>query len=96
MRGPFSIIERPLLTEKSMDLSHSGKYTFRVSRDANKIEIREAVHKIFNVDVVKVNTLNVKGKKKRVGRFPQGKTSDWKKAIVTLKSGQTITMFEGL
>jgi large subunit ribosomal protein L23 len=96
MKDPFSIIERPLLTEKSMDMSHSGKYTFRVSRDANKIEIREAVNKIFNVEVVKVNTLTVKGKKKRVGRFPQGKTSDWKKAIVTLKTGQTITMFEGL
>jgi large subunit ribosomal protein L23 len=96
MRDPFSIIERPLLTEKSMDMSHSGKYTFRVAKDANKIEIREAVNKIFNVSVVKVNTLNVKGKKKRVGRFPQGKTSDWKKAIVTLKTGQTITMFEGL
>ena len=96
MRDPFSVIERPLLTEKSMDMSHSGKYTFRVSKDANKIEIREAVSKIFNVQVVKVNTLTVKGKKKRVGRFPEGKTSDWKKAIVTLKAGQTITMFEGL
>ena len=62
--------------------------------EANKIEIREAVSKIFNVEVVKVNTLNVKGKKKRVGRFPQGKTSDWKKAIVTLKEGQKIDVAE--
>ena len=96
MRDPFTIIERPLLTEKSMDLSHSGKYTFRVAKDANKIEIRDAVHRIFKVDVVKVNTLNVRGKKRRMGRFKEGKTTDWKKAIVTLKTGQSITMFEGL
>ena len=96
MRDPFTIIERPLLTEKSMDLSHHGKYTFRVAKDANKVEIRDAVHRIFKVDVVKVNTLNIKGKKRRVGRFKEGRTSDWKKAIVTLKDGQTITMFEGL
>jgi large subunit ribosomal protein L23 len=96
MRDPFTIIERPLLTEKSMDQSHHGKYTFRVSKDANKVEIRDAVHRIFKVDVVKVNTLNVKGKKRRVGRYKEGHTADWKKAIVTLKAGQTITMFEGL
>ena len=96
MKDPFQIIERPLLTEKSMDLSHQGKYTFRVNKDANKIEIADAVEAIFKVNVVKVNTLIVKGKKRRVGRFPEGKTSDWKKAIVTLKPGQTITMFEGL
>ena len=96
MKDPYQIIERPLLTEKSMDLSHEGKYTFRVSRTANKIEITEAVQKIFKVNVVKVNTMTVKGKKRRVGRFPEGKTSDWKKAIVTLQEGQTITMFEGL
>lgn len=97
MRDPFTIIERPLLTEKSMDQSHHGKYTFRVARDANKIEIAQAIEKIFpNVNVVKVNTLMVRGKKRRVGRFPQGRTSDWKKAIVTLAAGQTITLFEGL
>ena len=96
MKDPFQIIERPLLTEKSMDLSHYGKYTFRVDKDANKIEIADAVEAIFKVTVVKVNTLTVKGKKKRVGRFPQGKTSDWKKAVVTLKTGQSITLFEGL
>ncbi len=96
MRDPFQIIERPLLTEKSMDLSHHGKYTFRVSKDANKIEIADAVEQIFKVNVVKVNTMNVRGKKRRVGRFPEGRTSDWKKAIVTLRAGQTITLFEGL
>jgi large subunit ribosomal protein L23 len=96
MKDPYQIIERPLLTEKSMDLSHTGKYTFRVALDANKIEIAEAVEQIFKVEVLKVNTLRVRGKKRRVGRFPEGRTSDWKKAIVTLKPGQTITMFEGL
>jgi large subunit ribosomal protein L23 len=96
MRDPYQIIERPLLTEKSMDLSHVGKYTFRVAKDANKIEIGEAIAAIFKVEVDKVNTLNVKGKKKRVGRFPEGKTSNWKKAVVTLKPGHSITLFEGL
>ncbi|NLI00934.1 MAG: 50S ribosomal protein L23 [Chthonomonadales bacterium] len=96
MRDPYQIIERPLLTEKSMDQSHVGKYTFRVALDANKIEIADAVQRIFKVEVLKVNTLRVRGKKRRVGRFPEGRTSDWKKAIVTLKPGHTITMFEGL
>jgi large subunit ribosomal protein L23 len=96
MKDPYQIIERPLLTEKSMDQSHTGKYTFRVALDANKIEIAQAVERIFKVDVVKVNTLRVRGKKRRMGRMPEGRTSDWKKAIVTLKQGQAITMFEGL
>lgn len=96
MRDPYQIIERPLLTEKAMDLSAAGKYTFRVNKDANKIEIADAVQRIFNVHVMKVNTISVKGKKKRVGRFPEGKTKDWKKAIVTLADGQSITLFEGL
>lgn len=96
MKDPYEIIIRPLLTEKSMDQSHAGKYTFRVAMDANKIEIAQAVEKIFNVQVAKVNTMRVRGKKRRVGRLPEGRTSDWKKAIVTLKPGQSITMFEGL
>jgi large subunit ribosomal protein L23 len=96
MKDPYLVIERPLLTEKSMDQSHGGKYTFRVALDANKIEIASAIHQIFRVDVVKVNTMRVRGKPRRVGRYPEGRTSDWKKAIVTLKAGQSITMFEGL
>jgi large subunit ribosomal protein L23 len=96
MRDPYQIIERPLLTEKAMDMSQFGKYTFKVSKEANKIEIADAVQRIFSVHVTKVNTVNVKGKKKRVGQFPQGKTKDWKKAIVTLADGQSITLFEGL
>lgn len=96
MKDPYQIIIRPLLTEKSMDMSHAGKYSFRVADDANKIEIAQAVEKIFKVQVLKVNTMRVRGKKRRVGRMPEGRTSDWKKAIVTLKPGFTITMFEGL
>jgi len=96
MRDPYQVIERPLLTEKSMDQSHHGKYTFRVLQDANKIEIAEAIEKMYKVKVMKVNTLTVRGKPRRVGRFPQGRTSDWKKAIVTLAPGQTIQLFEGL
>ncbi len=96
MKDPYQIIQRPLLTEKSMDQSHYGKYTFRVATDANKIEIRQAIERVYNVNVVKVNTMMVRGKKRRVGRFPEGRTSDWKKAIVTLAPGQTIQVFEGL
>jgi large subunit ribosomal protein L23 len=96
MKDAYQIIERPLLTEKSMDQSALNKYTFRVAKDANKIEIADAIEQIFQVKVTKVNTLTVKGKKKRVGRFPQGKTADWKKAVVTVADGQTITLFEGI
>ena len=95
MKAPQDIVIRPIITERSMKGIGAGKYTFEVAKDANKIEIAEAVHKIFSVDVTKVNTLRVKGKAKRVGRFPEGKTPDWKKAYVTLKPGQRIDIFEG-
>ncbi len=96
MKDPYQIIVRPILSEKSMDMSHEGKYTFRVAKNSNKLEIADAVEKIFKVKVKKVNTLNVKGKTRRVGKYPEGRTSDWKKAIVTLAPGQSITLFEGL
>ena len=96
MKNPYEIIERPLVTEKSMAAAGHGKYTFRVSRNANKIEIAEAVEQVFNVKVEKVNTLSVKGKKKRLGRYPEGRTPDWKKAIVTLKAGSKIELIEGM
>ncbi len=99
MRDPYQIVERPMLTEKSMDLGAVGKYTFKVSKDSNKIEIALAIETIFKLEpgsVQAVNTVSVKGKKKRVGRFPEGTTPDWKKAIVTLKPGVSITLFEGL
>jgi large subunit ribosomal protein L23 len=73
-----------------------NKYTFEVATDSNKIEIGQAVEKIFNVTVLKVNTLTVKGKKKRVGRHPAGMTPDRKKAVVTIAPGQRIEIFEGM
>ncbi len=94
MRDPYSIVKRPLITEKGMGIAAMGKYAFEVDPKANKIEIAEAVHTIFGVDVVKVNTLNVKPKLKRYGRF-EGKTGGMKKAYVTLKPGQRIQIFEG-
>ncbi len=95
MKDPYQIIERPIMTEKSIAGADQRKYTFRVNRHANKIEIARAVEQIFNVKVQDVNTINVKGKKRRLGRYPEGKTPDWKKAIVTLKPGYKIEIFEG-
>ena len=70
---------------------------FEVARDANKIEIKKAVEEIFDVEVDKVTTLNMKGKKKRTGRYPEGSRRDWKKAVVKLTDGsKTIEFFEGL
>lgn len=90
------IIIRPVITEKSMIGISSKRYTFRVAMDANKIEIAKAVEVLFGVKVAKVNTLHVKGRAKRVGRN-SGYTSNWKKAIVTLKpESKTIEFFEGM
>ena len=77
------IIVRPVVTEKSNDELQQGKYTFEVNRKATKVDIAKAVEKLFEVKVLKVNTMNVKGKEKRVG-VHQGKTKAWKKAIVTI------------
>ena len=87
------IIIRPLITEKSTALMAEGKYVFEVAKAANKIEIAKAVSAIFKVTVADVNTINVEGKKKRMGRFV-GKRSDFKKAIVKLAAGETIEFFE--
>jgi large subunit ribosomal protein L23 len=108
MRSPESIIKRPLLTEKGTRLKDSGgqgdemdpetvksQLLFEVARDANKVEIRAAVEKLWNVDVVAVRTAIVRGKEKRMGRFV-GKRSNWKKAIVTIAAGQTVEFFEGV
>ncbi len=90
MKNPNDIILSPVLTEKSSDMSQEhNKYSFKVSRDSNKKEIGAAVQELFKVKVEKVNTVSMRGKKKRV-RFREGKTPDWKKAIVTLKEGQKI------
>ena len=77
------IIIAPVVTEKSNDMLQEGKYTFKVNKNATKVEIAYAVEKLFEVKVLNVNTISVKGKAKRVG-YHQGMTSDWKKAIVTI------------
>ena len=86
------ILIRPLVTEHSTDLMQDGKFVFVVDKRANKIQIAQAVKEIFNVDVIAVNTINVKGKTKRRGRTV-GKTAAYKKAIVKLEAGQTIEFF---
>ena len=92
MKAAQDIIIKPIITEHSMEALASGKYTFKVAKDANKIEIAKAVEEIFDVKVLKVNTVNVKSKKKRM-RNIEGKTRTWKKAIVTLAEGDTIEVF---
>jgi large subunit ribosomal protein L23 len=88
-------VRRPLITEKGTLLKEqTNQVIFEVDRRANKVEIRQAVEKIFKVKVLSVHTLNVDGKKKRVGRI-LGRRSDWKKAYVTLAPGQTVEFFEG-
>jgi large subunit ribosomal protein L23 len=108
MRSPQIIIKRPLLTEKGTRLRETGghanppppeelsqKLMFEVARDANKVEIRDAVKRLFNVEVIDVRTQMVRGKEKRIGQF-MGVKPYWKKAIVTLKAGQTVEFFEGV
>lgn len=85
------IVKRPLVTEKSVDNAGLHKYTFEVDHRANKIQIRKAVEEIFKVRVRKVNTMNFKGKRRAFGRNI-GQTSDWKKAIVTLREGEKIEL----
>ena len=80
---PEDIIIRPIITEESNEGIQEGKYTFKVNKKATKIDIANAVEKLFEVKVLKVNTISVKGKEKRVGAH-KGMTSDWKKAIVTI------------
>ena len=97
MRTAYDIVLRPIITEQSTEHVDIKKYVFEVARDANKIEIKEAVEDIFDVEVIKVTTINMKGKKKRVGRYPEGNRSDWKKAVVKLSDdSKTIEFFEGL
>ena len=86
------ILIRPLISERSTDLMQEGKFVFVVDKCANKIQIAQAVEEIFKVDVLAVNTVNVKGKTKRRGRTV-GKTNSYKKAIVKLEAGQTNELF---
>jgi len=94
MRDPRDVILKPVVSEKSYGLLDAGVYTFVVHPDANKTEIRQAVESIFNVEVTNVNTLNRKGKRKRRKQF-YGTRPDTKRAIVTLKAGDRIDLFEG-
>lgn len=92
----YHIIKRPLITEKGMRSTEDHNIVvFQVDRHANKVLIRQAVESLFQVKVLEVNTLNVRGKKKRV-RMREGKKPDWKKAYVTLREGDSITFFEGV
>ena len=109
MRAPQTIIKRPLLTEKGTRLRETGgqpfapeegqeletKVLFEVAKDANKVEIRDAVERLFKVTVLDVRTQIVRGKLRRIGRFA-GRRPHWKKAIVTLKAGDSIEFFEGV
>ncbi len=90
------IIIAPVITEKATLALAGKKYTFRVAKSANKIEIGKAIEELFGVDVKKVNIINMKGQKRRMGRY-EGYTSDWKKAIVTLTAdSKTIEFFDGM
>ena len=97
MKTAYDIIKRPVITEQSMAQTEIKRYTFEVDKDANKIEIAKAVEEIFGVKVAKVNTINMYGKEKRVGRYPAGRRPARKKAMVTLTAdSKTIEFFEGM
>ncbi len=89
MRHYADVIIAPVITEKSMANRQNNVYTFKVAKDATKTEIKRAIEEAFKVEVLNVNTLNTKSKRRRVGRYT-GKTKTYKKAIVTLKSGSSI------
>ncbi len=93
MKSHYDIIICPVITEKSTILQENeNKYTFKVDSKANKIEIKKSIEGLFDVDVVSINTTNVRGKKRRVRYRKEGFTSSWKKAVVTLKEGQSINL----
>ena len=91
----FEVLRKPVVTEKSTMLQEAGRYVFEVAPSATKHEIRRAVEEAFGVKVIRVGTMNVRGKTKRFGPRPVVKRS-WKKAIVTLAPGDNITIFEGV
>lgn len=96
MRNLHSIIVRPLVTEKSTEkLEREGAYSFVVDKDANKVEIARAIESLFNVKVSDVRTMQYRGKERRMGRYI-GRRAAWKKAIVKLREGDTIEIFEGV
>jgi len=93
--SPRDVLIRPLITEKSHEAMERGTYTFEVHPQATKADIHNAVEEIFKVRVVKVNTVNMKGKPRRLG-VQTGRTSSWKKAMVTLAPGERIQALEGI
>ncbi len=95
MRNYCDVLVKPMISEKTIGMIEQNKYTFIVAKDANKIEIAHAVEQAFKVKVVDVTTRIVKGKVKSMGRYT-GKRSDVKKAVVTLREGDSIEMFSGL
>lgn len=96
MKEPHKVIFKPLVTEKStLTKEQNNQVAFEVDRKANKVEIRQAVEKSFGVKVLSVQTMNMEGKKKRMGRF-LGRRAHWKKAIVKLAPGEHIDFFEGV
>ncbi len=97
MRSAYDILIRPVISEQSMEQNDIKKYVFEVAKDANKIEIAKAVEEAFGVEVEKVTTLHVRGREKRVGANPKGRTASWKKAVVRLTpKSKTIEFFEGM
>jgi len=91
----FDVLREPKLTEKTLSLKEEvNQFAFSVDPKANKIQIKESIEKSFKVSVLKIRTMNVRGDKKRLGRH-EGRKSRWKKALVTLKEGETIEFFEG-
>ncbi len=97
MTTAYDIIRKPIITEQSMEATDDKKYVFEVAVSANKTEIKKAIEEIFGVKVEKVNTLRMQGKKKRTGRYPEGRRANWKKAMVKLTAdSKTIEFFEGM
>ena len=91
----YDVLRAPRMSEKTLTLKEEvNQFAFEVDPRANKIQIKESVEKSFKVSVLKVRTINVRGKKKRLGRT-EGRKSSWKKALVTLKAGESIEYFEG-
>ena len=91
----YEVLRRPLITEKNTSLQAQGKYVFKVANNANKQQVKQAVEMAFKVNVTAVNVMTVPGKKKRMGKH-EVQNPSWKKAIVTLKPGDKIELFEGV
>ena len=97
MKTAYDIVLRPVITEQSMEATELKKYVFMVAKNATKTEIKAAVSEIFGVTVEKVTTINMDGKLKRQGRYPEGRTASYKKAVVKLTAdSKTIEFFEGM